>query len=403
MKINGRSDDTKLIYFSIFSATFFGLLTAHIAFSGRTLYNEMGPHLLVAKEMAASGKILVPHFIFHILVIGVHQIIMWIDPSFGILKSDPFVDNGWLTSGVIVVTAAYAGIALLLVKYLVGSSISSGMAMLLAFALMILTPIFLLAPFDGLYYLGYITPSTVYNIPTQTLLKLTTLALFMATPLIKKQEVSVGILGLLSVLVIANGLSKPNFLIIMLPALFTLVALRRMRHEYVNHAVIAAIFGVSVLVLAWQYYFKFENPDGRIYDSGITVTLPFEVMSHLSAYVVIKILLSIVFPVYVAVVFRKEIFQDTELIYAWLLFIFGMIFSIFLAETGSQRYSGNFLWSGEIGNFVIFVVSTRFFFFKGVTQNKALIARLNIGIIIFTFHVVCGLIYYVRSFTHAYR
>jgi uncharacterized membrane protein len=328
--------------------------------------------------------------------------VAWVDPRLVGAWCDPFVDNSWLIAAVIIMTAAYLATVVLLMHYLKRTISSANMLMFLSFSLLLVQPIFAFAPFDGLYYLGYVTPSNLYIIPTQTLLKLTTIAVFMLTPLLLKRSVAVKWLVLIGLLVIANGLSKPNYLIIMLPALAVLVGLESRKKHDINYSVFAVMQLSCLLVLAWQYYFKFINPDHLIYQSSIALTLPFDVMSHLSGYVPAKILLSIVFPLYVATAFRREAGNDLDTVYAWILFGFGLLYAIFLSETGHTKFAGNFIWSAEIGNFVLFAASARLLFTHAQGNWAQWERRTRWGSVIFSIHLLCGVIYYVRSFSHPY-
>ena len=65
------------------------------------------------------------------------------------------------------------------------------------------------------------------------------------------------------------------------------------------------------------------------------------------------------------------------------------------------KYAANFIWSGQIANFVLFVTTAALFFRDENIKNPE-DKRFFIGIIIFSLHVACGLVYYARSFTNYY-
>ncbi|HVW52338.1 MAG TPA: hypothetical protein VHC91_18445 [Trinickia sp.] len=388
------------VVFYVICALLFGALMVHINFSGRIFYNEMGHHLQFAQRMLESGRILIPHFLFHIVAIGVHGIVARIDPALAFASHDPYVDDSWLVSSVIIMTTIYAVTIAFLEKYLDNFSVIY--RRLLAVALITVQPIFVLALWDKMYYLGYITPSNIYIIPTQTLLKLTSIAVFMLTPMILRRNVRVWSAFWLSLLVVINGLSKPNYLIIAVPAIIVGSTIWYLRGRYINCVVLASYIVPSIGVLAWQYYFKFVNSDDVIYKSSITITAPFEVLAHLSRYPEVKLVLSVAFPAYFAIVYRRIVMGYWDILYALCLMFFGLIVAIFFAETGYARYAANFVWSAQIANFCLFVATAKVFF-GDVRVHSSNRKAYFIGCMIFALHTLCGLIFFVRSFAFDYR
>lgn len=401
MKINEwKRSASFTIAFYVTCVLLFGALMVHINFSGRIFYNEMGHHLQFAQRMLESGRILIPHFLFHAVAIGVHGIVARIDPALELASHDPYVDDSWLVSNVIIMTVIYVATIACLEKYF--NDLSVICRRLLAVALITVQPIFVLALWDNKYYLGYVTPSNLYIIPTQTLLKLTSIAVFMMTPMILKRNVRVWSALWLILLVVLNGLSKPNYLIIAVPVIIVGSTIWYLRGRYINYAVLAAYVVPSIGVLAWQYYFKFVNPDAVIYESSITITAPFEVMAHLSRYPELKLVLSVTFPAYFAIVYRRIAIEYWDVFYALCLMFFGLIVAIFFAETGYFRYAANFVWSAQIANFCFFVATAKVFF-GDVRVRRSNRKAYFIGCAVFALHALCGLIFFVRSFSCDYR
>jgi hypothetical protein len=387
----------KTIFFSIIVAIAFGAVTTQIIFSPNHLYNEFEAHLKIAADMEALHEIRAPHFLFHAAAIVVHGILRQIVDGSGNPGNGHIVDNGWIVSCIFIMALTYFLSFYILYKYLIKSGIDDNLSIFLSVSLLIVAPIFILSIFDGRYYFGYLSP-TIYNIPTQSLLKLMTIAVFVFSPCLAARLVPTKNLVLMSLLVVLNGLSKPNFLIIMLPALVVLSIWRVWRRQELNFSPVLCMACAAILVLSWQYYFKFINPDGRIYESSITLTAPFEVWNHLTGFVSLKFILSVVFPLCVLLFYWESVVVEVEMQYAWLIYIFGAFFSAFVAETGMYRYAGNFIWSGEIGVFVLFVASVRFVFLLPMNCKKCFKYRLSV--LLFAMHVLCGVIYYVRSFVY---
>jgi hypothetical protein len=394
-----RTSTLKRASAACIAAALFGSVTAQIIFSHRHLYNEFDSHLQFAQKLEMTGTIPVPHFLFHLVAIVAHSAVMQFAGA-GYYPRGHSVDMSWLIAGVLVMLTIYGATFGLLDRYLRGAGIGEDQSIILSISLMVVSPIFILAPIDGRFYFGYLAP-TIYNIPTQPLLKMMTIAVFMFTPSIAEKKASPVKLIAISLFIVLNGLSKPNFLIIMLPALAVLTTWRVARKKTINLPTIICMICSAALVLAWQYYFKFVNPDGRIYESSITFTTPFEVWDHVTGFVPLKFVLSIVFPIYVIVAYWKSAISSIEMQYSWLLFTFGAIFSAFLAETGPQKYAGNFIWSGEVAVFVLFFVSTKFLFSRPRTTSHS--SRFKTAVVLLSIHVFCGIIYYIRSFWFPYR
>lgn len=393
----------KLALFAIFLAMFFGAITFRAIHHDTSIYSEFGFHIEKSQAMAREGRILEPHFLFHVLTIAAHDVITLGRAADSEPTPSPEVFDSWAAAALIVITAAYAATTLLLYSALRRIKASVNGSITLAFCLSIVAPLFLLAPIDGWYYLGYLSPSTIYIIPTQVLLKLTTLALFLLTCRAMKDRLGAPTYILLALLVVANGLAKPNYLIIMGPALITLAAMEFSKGRPLDMRLVAASILPAIAVLAWQYHFKFVNTHGLIYESSIILTTPFEVWGHHSDYVPLKFLLSSAFPIYVAVAYWNRLKADISLKFAWLLYFYGLLFTAFVAESGFARYAGNFVWSGQIANFVLFVASALTFFSIDRTGQATTKHRYAVGVAILSLHVLAGLFYYFRNFIYAFR
>jgi hypothetical protein len=161
----------------------------------------------------------------------------------------------------------------------------------------------------------------------------------------------------------------------------------------------------GLAVLSWQYYFKFADPASPMYQSSITLTAPFEVWSYYSDYIALKFVLSSLFPLYVAIIFWRSTASDVLSKYAWILYIIGLAYTGFLAESAANsaiKYAGNFIWSGQIANFLLFVSTAKLFFSKTSFCPWQVNKKMLFGLLIFMLHAIAGLIYYIRSFSFNY-
>jgi hypothetical protein len=272
-----RSPLFKLLAFILFSALFFGAITYKVILVPNGPYQEYATHIGVAVRMSDEGRIASPHFLFQLLTIIHHHLFgMFNLPTYQINNFwDRYTYYDWGFAAFVVMLEIYIGIELLLAGYLKrrfdnGIKNFDNAAYFIAFGISICTPIFLLAPIDGKYYLGYFSPSTLYIIPTQVLLKLPSLALFLMAPLMFEKDRNSGKLVLaFAALALISGLSKPNWLLIMLPALGIITLVKFTKNHSINWRALGATLIASVGVLSWQYYFKFVDPSSPIYQSSI--------------------------------------------------------------------------------------------------------------------------------------
>lgn len=251
----------------------------------------------------------------------------------------------------------------------------------------IAAPVSLLWPLDKLLYLGYVGNAT-YHSPTMLFLKPFAVLQFVyayhcfsdTKPIKVWHMMAAAIVSLLSTFV------KPSLAICILPALFILAAYRLLQKKYVNSA--ALIFGIglpTILVLIWQFFVTYlaQESDGIQF-------VPFGVMGAFSNYLGLKFLLSILFPLAVLLFYFKQAMQDTRMILAWLIFVFGIIFTYFFAEN-SRFMEGNFAWSGEIAMVLLFMIST-LFCLEAFPKSKLQKWTLSL---LWSSHVAFGIVYYV--------
>ena len=78
----------KLTIFIIFSALFFGIITYKIILNPNELIHEYDDHILAAAQMYNEGKILTPHFLFHLLTIIQHYLLSFFNPP-----TDPIISQ----------------------------------------------------------------------------------------------------------------------------------------------------------------------------------------------------------------------------------------------------------------------------------------------------------------------
>lgn len=412
--MNNKAQRLKFVLFILFSTAFFGSITYKLILISGGPIQEFDAHILFAKKMTEEGRIVLPHFLFQALTIIHHSLLSTINLSTHEITgiNDKYTYD-WGFAAFLVMIEIYVSIALLLFFHLnsrrqsVSNSVSENSAYFVAFGLSIVAPLFFLAPLDNQYYLGYITPSSLYIIPTQVLLKLPSLALFLLIPKFFSErhhdsQRNLAFLLCTAGLVTLSGLAKPNWLLVMLPALVITAMSFYYRKQYINWAALIVIFLCSIVLLAWQYYFKFSDPLSPIYKSQILITTPFEVWRFFSDHIFIKLLLSVLFPISVVLLFWRDAKKDFLLRQGWLLLLIGLFYTAFVGESGKAKYAGNFFWCSYIACFMLFVASASFIFQNWPVLNKNSRSKAMVALGIFCLHVACGLIYYFRSFNYSF-
>ena len=248
-------------------------------------------------------------------------------------------------------------------------------------------PISLLWPLDHHMYLGYIGITT-YHSPTVILLKPFALLQFILAykcfdnlvPLKNNQILAAGIVSLIAAYI------KPSLAICILPALGVFAAYRVIQKRYVNFWGLVFGFAVpSVLLLIWQFLVTYYANE-----AGGVMFLPLGIMSTYSNNLILKLILSILFPLLVLIVYFKQAKIDDRLILGWLLLGFGLFFTYFFAESGPRIMDGNFGWGGEIALSLLFVISTLFY----LEMPKK---RPWVNVIVqasWILHIVFGVVYY---------
>jgi hypothetical protein len=259
----------------------------------------------------------------------------------------------------------------------------------LIMGMLVATPISLLWFEDRLMYFGYIGIASYHN-PTMIVLRPLALLQFIYAFLCFHPSGltprNIMLAGLISALA---TFAKPSFAICILPAVGILSMILLAKKRYVDiKGLILGIIAPTVIVLAAQYLATYHEADG----DGI-LFLPFVVMSIYSRFLLPKLILSILFPLVVLFFYYKNTLSDARMQLAWLIFVFGIIYTYLFAESGYRMGHGNFGWSGEIASFVLFMTATVFYMEKLETSFwKMAVIR---GV--WAAHVGFGIAYYFYS------
>jgi hypothetical protein len=334
---------------------------------------DIGTHVKLAEEIATNG-IPFPHFLWHVLVVAVHAVAPRLS---------------WMDAAWIVVLASYAVQGALLAVVLTRVLPLTKKSHLLAIVFLTLlfvtaAPVTVLTWRQWALYYGYLNMDP-YTSPTHALLKPLAIVAFGLTA---KAFADGGNLrdGLMvSAAVALSALAKPSLTICLVPATVVLAAWYRAggRRVHVSY-LCGAILLPAAAVLAWQYLSYFAT-GAR---SSIIVA-PFLVMAHYATNLGPKFLMSILLPLAVLFGYGRKVFDDPAMQLAWIQFAFASIYTYLLAET-RDPLAGNFAWTGQISNYVLFIASALFVLRHRETPSRTMPCAVAFGL-----HAASGLLFFV--------
>jgi hypothetical protein len=344
-------------------------------------------HIRDARLWAESGVSLNtairPHFLFHLLVIGGHALAGLDYPAAGLAVT--LALHALLT--VILYVLARQTLELAPVTAAV---LSVGVAL----SLMLASPVTILTWSGHNLYFGYIALHVPHN-PTQiTLLPFALLFYLGAVRAFLPEKPGSRTVAVTFALGLLSTLSKPSYAICLLPSvgLFTIYRLYRRETVHWLHLLVGIVLPI-LLVLSWQYLFHRSTLGGFAID-------PLRVMAYYSPGLfglAAKFILSILFPALVTLAYFPAAHRSVPLILAWLAFGIGAGYTYLLREP-RDWLSGNFLWSGQISLFILFVAATLFFIRQNI-HVKRFDWKFALCGAAFALHIVSGVFWYIIQVT----
>ena len=312
-------------------------------------------HIRYAQELLRTHHLPVPHFLFQLLVLGVVKV-------FG-ASFEP---------ATLVVLALFSAMTGVLVyseaaKVLIpGETPTAGLAFRAGLALALGATILLMQPIlkpggSHIYQIGYLWAEPYLN-PTYALLKPLALASAVSgATFLRSGGASRTSIAVAAVATAAGALAKPSFVICLLPVVAILGLSRLARREPLDQA--ALLFGLvvpSLVVLIFEYYIAYSGFSSASTYQNAVVFAPLKVLGSYSGHLAAKLVLSAAFPVSVYVLYWRAAHRDVRFNFAMLLFLFGVAYSYLFAEKEHWR-SANFLWSGYVTLFILFVFAATFY------------------------------------------
>jgi hypothetical protein len=359
-------------------------------------------HVEFARRIAEDHVLYPGHFLFHLLTVAVHA-----------------GGASWLQANFLVQIAARVGLAavvcLLFRRSLGGSDRPSRVVAAFAMTMAVMVASALSFPSwpGGHYYLGYLVPN-VYVSQTFVLLQPLAVVTFFAVVSVffEGGRTRGRDLATMAGVAVTSTLAKPSFVMVLLPALCLMLMLTLGRGLFTCRRVLLALVALVAPVAAamvWIYISTYLVVQGLHVSQGSGIRIaPFQVMAYferlfttrwIGLWLGAKFLLSLVFPAAVAIAYGRRLAGDSRFRLAWLQFGFGAILVYFFAEAPMFQ-AGNFVWSGDIATFILFLVSALCLVEQTIGQAGALDprARLIAAACYFTLllHVIAGYGIYVH-------
>jgi hypothetical protein len=256
---------------------------------------------------------------------------------------------------------------------------------------------------EDLFLIGYFPPN-VYHNPTMLIAKpLLVLTLMSAVAgLVRVGPASARELLLLAAPLVLLGVAKPNYLGCVAPALVACGILDAARGGRVSWVRIAAVAGAAVATVAATLLLYRSLAVGA--EAGI-VFAPLVVIANYAdtdaATIGRSLLASLAFPLAVTLLWPRAAWHDPSMRLAWIGTVVGLFFSYFIAEAGTRMYDGNFLWTGQMAVFVLFVAAAGLLWerttqavqvqMRDTSRLVGTYVRLGLALVILWQHVASGL------------
>ena len=353
-------------------------LYGRIAWGMFVRFDDFSDHLLIARQLYESGRPTVPHFLFHGVTAALYSL--------------PVVQS-LLMAGALAVISAYfltGG-----VTYFIYWNAFRESRLARPLPLAILSVVTLVAQpvtLGQTYTLGYLWPEP-YHSPTYAMLKPFAVAGFAVTAhFLTRSQVRLRLAVLAAVVTVLGALSKPSFVICVLPAASLLMAHRIWRGQpLATRSLIGGLYVPAVLVLTWQFVVAFWGTDGaaQMYQDSVSWA-PLKFMSYWAADLPAKFLASVLFPVTVTALYWPLARRDPLMQFGWLCFGFGALYTYCLVET-TYWVAGNFVWSGYITLLTLLISTTTFWLREAITAaGRWPVARAVLCGTVLALHVVSG-------------
>ena len=168
-------------------------------------------------------------------------------------------------------------------------------------------------------------------------------------------------------------------------------------------------------MLSWQYLLYFASPATRAAGGSSTgLFAPFLVMGHYATWLGPKFVLSILLPLTVLAVYRRDVLASSAMQLAWLQFAFVAACSYLLAESRlplaesppsrpspnskavtdpGAIQAGNIMWTGRVTTYLLYVNSTVFAQRQWTNGRRSVVSPIAFGL-----HEICGVVFFTLPY-----
>jgi hypothetical protein len=355
------------------------------------VFRDWDWHIAKALEIKVTGSLEgLPHFLYHITVIGISEIFPSIAPR--------------LQGGIPVLLFAQ-GLSLLTFELVRRQAINAGISsryMPVALTIILITVAPILVAGNNFAYLF----PTVYHSPTQIVLRFWVLPVtLVALRALNPRPYGSGRRQLMFIvlavtLMILMTLTKPNYTLSLLPALGLIGLYRIIRRQPLDWPLLLGLGVTGTVLLGLQFFSTYNAPDESRIMFGV---FRFMSLQTSTGFVILQFFASIAFPLYVAIAFRAQAKKDPLLNLTWVIFLISAVFAYFVHETRPRLYHGNFTWGAYVSLFVLFVASILFLIrehprildIKRLPSLRVLGLKSTIALILLTLHIVSAIYYWL--------
>lgn len=212
--------------------------------------------------------------------------------------------------------------------------------------------------------------------------------------LLWKRFIGCGVLAAISALI------KPSFLQVFIPSLgvFLLLELIITKKSITYLFKIGLCFLPTVMIIAIQWLIIYVTKTSYTDNDSIAIGI-LTVWGAFTPNVLVSIFLSLAFPIYIYILYRKYILENKYLMFSAIFLFISMLEFGVLYESGDRKFHGNFIWGYSIATGISFLVCIIYFFKYCLDKEKKLCLKKKVnicaGTVLLTSHFIWGVWYYI--------
>lgn len=244
------------------------------------------------------------------------------------------------------------------------------------------------------YYLGTWTPNAWHN-PTNNMVRpFAVAAVILILDIIEAEEKKLYRYIILAVVLAFSVIAKPSFLQGIAPAMALYVIVEIVHTKKINWKKwlsLASTFLPAVCIIFFQLWLTFYS--GNTPSEGIGIEY-LRVLNRYTNNAYISLLACTLFPIFVMVVAmimqRKNFLGNSRIIFAMCYLTVSWLEMAFLYEKGNRERHANFAWGYMIAVLIVWVLCVAEFIHIMHSDIKYKSVVINLGLILFTVHLLMG-------------